>query len=39
MQVGRAGSDAQVNRTREILEDTRRKIHWLLAEDDQPTED
>jgi DNA-binding PadR family transcriptional regulator len=38
MQVARAGSDGQVNKTREILEDTRRKIYQLLAEDDQPTE-
>ncbi len=33
MQVARAGSDVQVNKAREILEDTRRKIYQLLAED------
>ncbi len=36
MQVARAGSDAQIARTREILEETRRKIYQILAEDDQP---
>lgn len=38
MQVARAGSDAQVERAREILEDTRRKIYQILAEDEQPSE-
>jgi DNA-binding PadR family transcriptional regulator len=38
MQVARAGSDAQVERAAAILEETRRKIYQVLAEDDQPTE-
>jgi len=32
MQVGRAGSDDQVARTRDILEEARRKIYEILAE-------
>jgi DNA-binding PadR family transcriptional regulator len=39
MQIGRAGSDAQVKKAKEILEETRRKIYQILAEDDQPTGD
>jgi len=38
MQVARAGSDRQMTKAREILEDTRRKIYQILAEDDEPTE-
>jgi DNA-binding PadR family transcriptional regulator len=38
MQVARAGSDAQISKAREILEETRRKIYKILAEDDQPTD-
>lgn len=34
MQVARAGSDAQVAKTREILEETRRRIYELLAEEE-----
>jgi len=37
MQVARAGSEAQVDKTREILEDTRRKIYQILAQDDPTT--
>jgi len=38
MQVARAGSDRQITKAREILEDTRRKIYQILAEEDDPTE-
>ena len=38
MQVARAGSEAQITKAREILEETRRKIYQILAEDDEPTE-
>lgn len=38
MQVARAGSEAQVAKTKEILEDARRKIYQILAEDDYSTE-
>lgn len=34
MQVARAGSDEQVAKTREILEETRRRIYELLAGED-----
>ncbi len=37
MQVARAGSEAQVAKTKEILEEARRKIYQILAEDDQTT--
>lgn len=39
MQVARAGSDAQIEKAKAILEDTRRKIYQILAEDDVPTDD
>jgi DNA-binding PadR family transcriptional regulator len=39
MQVARAGSDAQVAKTKAILEDTRRKIYQILADDEEPLED
>lgn len=35
MQVARAGSESQMVKTKEILEETRRRIYELLAEDDQ----
>lgn len=38
MQVARGGSDAQVAKTKAILEDARRKIYGILAEDDQTPE-
>ena len=38
MQVARAGSDAQIAKAKAILEDTRRKIYQILAEDDEPTD-
>ncbi len=38
MQVARAGSDAQVADAKAVLEETRRKIYQILAEDDEPTE-
>ena len=38
MQVARAGSDAQIAKAKVILEDTRRKIYQILAEDEEPTE-
>jgi DNA-binding PadR family transcriptional regulator len=38
MQVARAGSDAQIEKAKTILEDTRRKIYQILAEDEEPTE-
>lgn len=34
MQVARAGTDEQVAKTREILEETRRRIYELLAEEE-----
>jgi len=34
MQVARAGTDDQVAKTREILEETRRRIYELLAEEE-----
>ena len=39
MQVARAGSDAQAAKTIEALDEARRKIYKILAEDDSPTED
>lgn len=39
MQIARAGSDEQVEKAREILEDSRRKIYQILAEGEQSTED
>jgi DNA-binding PadR family transcriptional regulator len=38
MQVGRAGSDAQVAKATEILEETRSRIYQILAEDAQPSD-
>ena len=38
MQVARAGSDAQIEKAKAILEDTRRKIYQILAEDDVATD-
>jgi len=38
MQVARAGSESQVAEARSVLEETRRKIYQILAEDDQPTD-
>ena len=38
MQVARAGSDAQVAKAKAILEETRRKIYQILAEDDLPAD-
>jgi len=35
MQVARAGSESQVGKAKEILEDARRRIYQVLAEDDQ----
>lgn len=35
VQVARTGSDEQVNRTREILEEARRRIYELLAGEEQ----
>lgn len=35
MQVARAGSEAQAAKAREILEEARRRIYQILAEDDQ----
>ena len=35
MQVARAGSEAQLAKTKEILEEARRQIYQILAEDDQ----
>lgn len=37
MQVARAGSEAQVATAVEILEDARRRIYQILAEDDTPS--
>ena len=39
MQVARAGSDAQIERAKTILEKTRREIYQILAEDERPIED
>jgi DNA-binding PadR family transcriptional regulator len=39
MQIARAGSDAQISKAKEILEEARRRIYQILAEDDQSTED
>jgi len=39
MQVARAGSDAQMVKTREVLEEARRKIYQILGEEDQTTDD
>lgn len=36
MQVARAGSQVQVEKARAILEETRRKIYQVLAENDDP---
>ena len=38
MHVARAGSEAQVNRAKQILENARREIYKILAEDDQVTD-
>ncbi len=38
MQVGRAGSEVQIDKAKEILEETRRRIFQILAED-ETTED
>lgn len=38
MQVARAGSEDQVAKTREILEETRRRIYELLAGGERPEE-
>ena len=38
MQVARAGSEAQVAKAKEILEEARRGIYQILADDDQTTE-
>ena len=35
MQVGRAGSEAQIEKAKEALEETRRRIYQILADDDQ----
>jgi hypothetical protein len=35
MQVARAGSRSQVVKTREILEEARRQIYQILAEDEK----
>jgi hypothetical protein len=35
MQVARAGSRSQVTKTREILEEARRQIYQILAEDEK----
>jgi DNA-binding PadR family transcriptional regulator len=35
MQIARAGSESQVARTKEILEETRRRIYEILGEDDR----
>ncbi len=37
MQIARAGSDAQAKKAVEVLDDTRRKIYAILAEDDEAT--
>jgi DNA-binding PadR family transcriptional regulator len=37
-QVGSAGDDAQVTKAKELLEETRRGLYRILAEDDEPTE-
>jgi DNA-binding PadR family transcriptional regulator len=34
MQVARAGSESQVTKAREILEETRRRIYQILADED-----
>jgi len=34
MQVARAGSDAQVTRAKEILEETRQRLYRILADDE-----
>jgi DNA-binding PadR family transcriptional regulator len=39
MQVARAGSDSQIAQAKAILDETRRKIYQILAEDDVPTDD
>ena len=39
MQIARAGSDDQAERAIEVLDDARRKIYKILAEDKEPTED
>ena len=38
MQVGRAGTEDQIDKAKEILEETRRRIYQILA-DDETTED
>ncbi len=38
MQIARAGSKCQVVKTKEILEETRRRIYRILAEDDHGVE-
>ena len=38
MQVARAGSETQVTKTKAVLEEARKKIYQVLAEDDEPTE-
>jgi len=39
MQIARAGSDAQAQKAIEVLDDARRRIYAILAEDDETTED
>jgi DNA-binding PadR family transcriptional regulator len=39
MQVARAGSDAQVAKTKMVLEEARKRIYQILAEDDEPLDD
>jgi hypothetical protein len=39
MQIARAGSDDQAARAVVILNDARRKIYKILAEDEEPTDD
>lgn len=38
MQVARAGSNTQVTKTKAVLDEARKKIYQILAEDDDPTE-
>jgi hypothetical protein len=38
MQVGRAGSEAQIEKAKEALEETRRRIYQIVADDDHTKE-
>jgi hypothetical protein len=39
MQIARAGSDDQTARAIDVLDDARRKIYKILAQDEAPSEE